>query len=95
MKQFITGVVILCLTLAFSVPGYTVTGDNSAAYIPMMSKEELKTLIGDPGVFILDVRLPEHYRTSPSKIKGAIWLEAKDAARWSRLFPKDKIYILY
>ena len=95
MKRFAIWAIILCLTLAFSGPGNTASQGNSADLSPRMSKEELKTLLGDPSVFILDVRLTRHYKASQAKIKGAIWLEAKDADKWSRLFLKDQTYVLY
>ena len=95
MKRFAIWAIILCLTPAFSGPGNTASQGNSADLSPRMSKEELKTLIGDPAVFILDVRLSRHYRASQSKIKGAIWLEAREVAQWSRLFLRDKTYVLY
>jgi hypothetical protein len=95
MKRFAIWAITLCLTLAFVGPANTASQGNSADLSPRMSKEELKTLLGDPAVFILDVRLTKHYRASPSKIKGAVWLEAKDVAQWSRVFPKDQTYVLY
>ena len=95
MKRFAVWAIILCLSLVFSGPANNAAQGNSADLSPRMSKEELKTLLGDPAVFILDVRLAKHYRASPSKIKGAIWLEGKDVAQWSRVFLKDKTYVLY
>jgi 3-mercaptopyruvate sulfurtransferase SseA len=95
MKRFAIWAITLCLTLAFSGPGNTASQGNSADLSPRMSKEELKTLLGDPSVFILDVRLAQHYRASQSKIKGAVWLEAKEAAQWSGLFFKKQTYVLY
>ena len=95
MKRFAVWAIILCLTLAFSGLWAIASQGNSADLSPRMSKEELKTLLGDPAVFVLDVRLAKHYRASQSKIQGAIWLEAKDVVQWSRVFLKDKTYVLY
>jgi len=40
--------------------------------IPMITKEELKPMLGSPDIVIFDVRLGSDYFSSDSKIKGAI-----------------------
>lgn len=42
-----------------------------SADVPKMTKEELKTILGNPGLLILDVRLGRDFMFSDVKIKGA------------------------
>jgi hypothetical protein len=37
-----------------------------------MTKEELKSLLGNPGIIVVDVRIADDWKRSDSKIKGAI-----------------------
>ena len=40
--------------------------------VPRMTKEELKSLLGNPGIVVVDVRIADDWKRSDSKIKGAI-----------------------
>ena len=42
--------------------------------VPMISKEELKPLLGDPDLVLLDVRMGKDWKASEFKIKGA-WID--------------------
>ena len=94
MKRFAMCAVILGLGLAVCVPGFTATPADTDM-VPRMSKEELKAKIEDPSLLILDVRLAGHFAGSSAKIKGALWVKAKDVSRWSQLFPKNSTFVLY
>ena len=85
---------VLGWSLAVCVPGFTAAPVDEDM-VPRMSKEELKAKIEDPSIFILDVRLAGHFARSSAKIKGALWVKAKDVSRWSRLFPKNSTFVLY
>jgi rhodanese-related sulfurtransferase len=65
------------------------------ASVPKISKEELKTLLGNPDVIIIDVRLERDWRSSSLKIKGAVWEDFLDVDTWAKKYPKDKIIVLY
>ena len=52
---------IVCLFTTFAIP----------ADVPMMTKEELKAILGNPDLIIFDVRLGSDYFSSDLKIKGA------------------------
>ena len=94
MKRFAMLAMMLGLGLVVYVPGLTATPADTDM-VPRMSKEELKAKIEDPAIFILDVRLAGHLARSSAKIKGALWVEAKDVSQWSRLFPKNSTFVLY
>jgi hypothetical protein len=40
--------------------------------VPRMTKEELKVLLGNPGIVVVDLRIADDWKRSNSKIKGAI-----------------------
>ena len=40
---------------------------------PRISKDELKAMLGDPNVIILDVRIYDEWKASDRKIQGATW----------------------
>jgi rhodanese-related sulfurtransferase len=64
--------------------------------IPRMTKEELKPLMGTPGVIILDVREPDDWNKSREKIAGAVREDPeKDAKMWAEKYPKDKTLVFY
>ncbi len=64
--------------------------------VPRMTKEELKLLLGNPEVIILDVRVAAEWKRGPLKIKGAGREdpEKDDKSRASK-YPKDKTLVFY
>jgi predicted sulfurtransferase len=63
--------------------------------VPRMSKEELKAMLGNPDVVIIDVRSGKDWEASQSKIKGAVREEPRQAKSWADKYDKDKTYVLY
>jgi len=63
---------------------------------PKMTKEELKALLDNPDVIILDVRVAGEWKKSDLKIKGAVREDPeKDYKAWASKYPKDKTLIFY
>jgi rhodanese-related sulfurtransferase len=61
-----------------------------------MTKEELKSLLGNPGVIVVDVRITEDWKRSDSKIKGAIREDPEeDFKTWVSKYPKNKTIVFY
>lgn len=61
-----------------------------------MTKEELKSLLGNPDVIIVDVREGEDYKKSEFKIQGAVREDSeKDIDGWANKYPKDKTLVFY
>ena len=63
--------------------------------VPRMTKKELKSLMDDNQVVILDVRAGWDWIRSKSKIKGAIRENPKDVESWAGKYDKSKTYVLY
>jgi rhodanese-related sulfurtransferase len=60
-----------------------------------MTKEELKAMIDNPDVVIVDVRSGRDWKSSESKIKNAVREEPYKADSWANKYDKSKTYVLY
>ena len=69
---------------------------GKAAEVPLVTKEQLLSMMGKPDLVILDVRESESWKESKQKIQGAV-REApeKDIQAWSDKYPKDKTLVFY
>ncbi len=87
--------IILALTFAcLLLDG--VTAITVAKDAPRMTKEELKTMLGQAGVIIIDVRTEGDWEKSKGKIQGAVREDpGKDVKSWADKYSKDKTLILY
>lgn len=63
--------------------------------IPRMTKEELKAMLGEPDLVIIDIRSGRDWSSSESKIKGAVREEPRKAASWAEKYQKDKTIVVY
>jgi hypothetical protein len=79
----------LAILALFAQPALT-------AEVPRMTKEELKSLLGNPGIIILDVRAGFDWDDSGWKIPGALREDPRKELRsWVGKYPKEKTLILY
>jgi predicted sulfurtransferase len=62
---------------------------------PRIMKEEVKGLLGNPGVVILDARTGASWESSDKKIKGAVRVDPDNVASWANSIPKDKKIVVY
>jgi hypothetical protein len=62
---------------------------------PLMPKEQLKSMLGNRNVIIIDVRIGYDWKESDSKIKGAIRENPAQLSSWLHKYPKDKTIVLY
>ena len=67
----------------------------AASKVQTISKEDLRKMLDDPGVIIIDVRIERAWRESDGKIKGAVWEDPDDVEAWSGKYSKDKMLVLY
>ena len=63
--------------------------------VSRMTKEELKSMMGDPKLVVIDVRTGKDWNGSESKIKGAVREEPRKATSWAEKYDKQKTYVLY
>ena len=86
---------VICFTLIFVLMGcfQNIALDTKA---PRMTKEELKSMLGQPDVVVVDVRVAEEWKKSEWKIKGAVREDPeKDIKTWADKYSKDKTLVFY
>ena len=66
-----------------------------AQEVSRMTKEELKAMIDDPELVIIDVRSGRDWNSSESKIKNAVREEPREADSWADKYDKSKTFVLY
>ena len=74
---------------------FLAVGTVSAVEAPRISKEQLKPMIGDPGVVIIDVRTAHDLSESDLKIKGSVREDPAKEQGWLNKYPKDKTIVFY
>jgi len=100
MKTLIYSSIWTRLCLIIAVLGLLLQGCahtlTSEIKVPRITKEKLKSMLGDPDVIILDVRAARDWSESEWKIKGAIREDRKgETSAWMDKYPKDKTFVLY
>ncbi len=63
--------------------------------VPRMTKEDLKAVLGNPDVAVIDVRLGGDWDHSSLKIKGAVREDPRDLSSWMKKYPMDKTLVFY
>jgi predicted sulfurtransferase len=84
---------LFAASLVLSACFHNVSPDSS---IPRITKEELKSMLDNPDVVVIDVRHSNDWNSSASKIKGAVREDLeKEVKSWAEKYPKDKTLIFY
>lgn len=86
---FATALVLLATAWIFAAPGL------AAEDAPRIAKEEVKALLNDSNVAVLDARIRPDWKKSDRKIKGAVRVDPNDVGAWAGNYPKDKKIIVY
>ena len=87
MKNVVFGLILILTGVLSSV--------SFSQEPPRISKEELKTMLGDPNVIILDVRIDDEWKASDKKIQGATWKNPEKIKSWLKQYSKDKTLVFY
>ena len=85
---------LVILVLGLAIVGM-LTPFAAADEVPRMTKEQLKALLDDPNVVVLDVRRSKNWKESEEKIKGAVRKDPKRFKFWAHKYAKDKTLVLY
>lgn len=62
---------------------------------PRIAKEDVKALLSDPAVAVLDARIAADWKKSDKKIKGAVRVDPLDVGTWVGTYPKGRKIIVY
>jgi rhodanese-related sulfurtransferase len=85
-------VCITILTAVFLLSPFTLSFGNDA---PRITKEELKSIMNNAEVAIIDVRKGRDWSSSEFKIKGAVYGDPRQIAKWNDKYSKDQKLVLY
>jgi rhodanese-related sulfurtransferase len=91
MRRGITVFFIFVFTIGF----FTTFAMSKDKDVPRITKEELKAMMDNPNVVIIDVRYEKHWKGSDRMIKGAIRENYDDVKSWADKYGKDKTLVLY
>ena len=86
---------IKSIALGLALVGFITISALAADAAPKISKEQLKEMLDNSDVIILDVRTSEDWQKSEFKIKGAIRRRPKLFDSWESEFPRGKTLVLY
>ena len=92
MKRRVVQIAAVAFLLAVSL--FTLSamaGDNA----PIITKEELKEMLDNPDVIVVDVRLENQWKETELKIKGAVWENPNEVDSWANTYSKDKTLVFY
>ena len=63
--------------------------------VTMVSIDELRSMLDNPDLTIIDVRYDKDWEKSDMKIKGAVREDYMRVETWADRYPKDKLIVLY
>lgn len=83
------------LLFLFAAVSALINDVANAADVPRMTKDELKGLLGKPGVTVVDVRTARDWDGSVWKIEGAMRGDPEDVKSWMENLGRDDTVVLY
>lgn len=89
-KYYVLSLLVSALLLAALSGTVAVAGE-----VPRMTPDQLKAMLGDPDVTVLDVRTEKDWQASDKRIMGAGHRNAKEVEEWAGTLDKGKTYVLY
>ena len=81
-------VMVFALVVVFATPAV-------AQEVKRMSIQELKGMLGNPDLVIVDVRRGGDWTSSKVKIKGAVREDPEKVDTWMSKYPKDRTLVFY
>ena len=87
-KHIMLGLLVSVLTILLSLSA-------GASEVSIISSIQLKRILDNPEIIIIDVRSSGDWRSSNIKIKGAVRKIPKNFDSWAHDFPTDRKLILY
>lgn len=86
----ISGLAVVFMLIWAAVPTASL-----ADQVKRITKEELKSRLGDPMLKIIDVRYEPNWKKSGQKIKGAVREDSTDIRSWIGKYRKDQMIVFY
>ena len=92
MKKRTLTMLKISLSLALKA---ILTINAAAATVPKMTKEELRAMLDNPDVIVVDVRIGRDWKASEYKIEGAVRVDHSEVKSWASRYGKDKTLVIY
>ena len=90
------GRLLMCVNVALTMIMVVIfTTTTIASEVTKISKEELKSILGNLDVIILDVDRGGNWEDRDRKILGAVRENPKKIESWMTKYSKNKTFILY
>ncbi len=87
-------ILLTTVVMVFAVVAFPAT-PSVAQEVKRMSIEELKGMLGNPDLVIVDVRRAGDWTTDKNKIKGAVREDPEKVDTWMSKYPKEKTLVFY
>ena len=66
-----------------------------AASVPRITKEQLRSMMDNPEIIIVDVRTGKDWKASEYKIKGAVRVNPREVESWGSQHSESKTFVFY
>lgn len=66
-----------------------------AGNAPRISKEEVKSMLGNKDLIIVDVRTGKDWKASEYKIKGAVRVDPREVESWASKYSENQTFVFY
>jgi hypothetical protein len=66
-----------------------------AASVPRITKEQLRSMLDNPELIIVDVRTGKDWKASEYKIKGAVRVNPREVESWASQQSESKTFVFY
>ena len=87
--------ILLSITTMAALFGGLLAPSALAADVPLMTKDELKAVMGDADLVILDARAGKDWKSSEFKIQSALRAAPGEFDSWGGSYGKEKKIVLY
>lgn len=98
MKRLILATLAAVIVVALVFPSAAISSPKDrdvAGDAPRITMEELKSMLGDPNLVIIDSLVGDQWETVAQKLPGAVHEDPEDVDSWADKYPKDKTIVTY
>ncbi len=67
----------------------------SVPRVSMVTTDQLRAMLGDPEVALIDLRINRDWNSADREIPGAVHEDPDNIRDWAKKYPKDKKIVLY
>ena len=98
MKRLIPAILTAVIILAWVCVSATISAPKDqdvSGEAPRITMEELKSMLGDPNLVIIDSLVGDQWETVAQKLPGAVHEDPDDVDSWADKYPKNKTIVTY